>query len=54
MIFEISYSGIVSDKVQDYVPDACQREVVKEEKFVSSNDLGRDSVLASGVLVCVQ
>lgn len=53
MIFEISYSGMASDKVQDYVPDACQREV-RKEKFVSSNDLGRDSVFASGVLVCVQ
>lgn len=44
---------MASDKVQDYVPDACQREV-RKEKFVSSNDLGRDSMFASGVLVCVQ
>lgn len=44
---------MVSDKVQGYIPDACQREV-RKEKFVSSNDLARDSVFASGVLVCVQ
>lgn len=50
MIFEISYSGIVSDKDQDDVPVACQRN---KEKFVSPSNLGRDSVFASGVLVHV-
>lgn len=33
MIFEISYSGMVSDKYQNYVPVACQREIKEENLF---------------------
>lgn len=43
---------MVSDKDQNCVPVACQREI-KEEKFVSPGNLGRVSVFAGGVLLHV-
>ena len=52
MVFEMSYSGMVSDRDEDYFPIACQREI-RKEKFVAPNNSGRGSVFASGVLVCV-
>lgn len=44
---------MVSDKDQNYVPVACQREI-KKENFVSPHNLGRVSVVPSSVLLHVQ
>lgn len=49
IIFEVSYSGMVSDQDQEHVPVAYQREL-RKEKFVSPSHLGRGLVFARGVL----
>lgn len=51
MLFEMSYSGMVSDK--DEIIFLLLVKELRKEKFAAPNNSGRDSVLASDVLVCV-